>query len=141
MKDDVSDLRVIAAFLGGRARLLAFAARIDARGALTPLAFDALPFEPRRSFFVHGVPAGTVRGGHSHRTARQLLFCVSGAIEVLMRHGDEQAAVTLDDCSQGLLIEAGVWAQQTYITPGAVLCALASEPFDPDCYQRDDAPR
>ena len=125
----------LAEFLGGRARLLSFETKTDARGALTPLAFDSLPFVPVRSFFVHGVPAGMVRGGHSHNSSRQLLFCVSNSISVLMLYGGEQASVVLDNCSHGLLIEAGVWSQQTYVTPGSVLYALASEPFSPASYR------
>jgi len=131
--------RPVASFLGGRAQLLAFEARADARGTLTALPHDGLPFAPQRSFFVHGVPAGTRRGGHAHRTARQLLFCLSGSITVRMRHGGEEACVVLDDCSRGLLVEAGVWSEQHYVTPGAVLCVLASEPFSAQSYQPEPA--
>ncbi len=133
-------MRTLEEFLGGRARLLAFEYKTDARGALIPLAFDELPFVPKRSFFVHGVPTGMVRGGHGHRTARQLLFCVSGSISVLLLYGSEQVSVSLDDCSHGLLIEAGVWSQQAYLTPGSVLCALASEPFSTASYSPSVTP-
>jgi hypothetical protein len=125
-----------ATFLGGRSRLLAFPSYIDSRGDLTALPFDELPFLPQRSFFVHTVPEGTRRGGHSHHIARQLLFCLSGRVSVLMRNAGDEVTVVLEDRSEGLLIEAGVWAQQTYLTENAVLFALASEKFSLPSYRQ-----
>ncbi|MEX0828282.1 MAG: WxcM-like domain-containing protein, partial [Haliea sp.] len=55
----------------------------DERGSLLPLDWESLPFEPRRIFTVSCVPAGTVRGGHGHRTCAQLLVAIAGEIEVL----------------------------------------------------------
>lgn len=121
-------------YLGGRARLLRFAVFGDQRGRLCPHPFDGMPFMPQRSFVVSQVPAGTVRGGHAHRTARQLLFCVAGEVDVLMRAGRDEARVVLADNACGLLLEAGVWAQQTYVAQDSVLLVYASEPFDPEGY-------
>ena len=122
------------AWFGGRARLVALAARTDARGTLQPLDFDALPFAPRRLFFVHDVPAGAVRGEHAHRTARQLLFRLAGTIDVELRTADDGARVVLDRSDRGLLLEPGVWAAQTYRGADAGLLVLADEPFDPASY-------
>lgn len=121
-------------YLGGLARLLRFADFCDQRGKLLPLDFKMLPFVPQRVFYVSRVPAGTVRGMHAHHRGSQLLFCVLGRIELLMRVGDEEATVCLTDDSSGLLIGPGVWAQQTYQTENAVLMVLASEPYDPTSY-------
>lgn len=121
-------------YLGGRATLWRFPVFRDQRGCLCPHPFHHMPFMPQRSFVVSQVPAGTVRGGHAHRTARQLLFCVAGRIDVLMRAGGEEAGVVLADGACGLLLEAGVWAQQTYAAEHSVLLVYASEPFDPGGY-------
>ncbi len=102
---------------------------------------DALPFAPRRIFTVSGAPAGTERGGHGHRTASQLLVCVSGEVRVQMHCAGDDAIVTLSDSGPGLLIGPGIWAGQTYLGEGAVLLVLCSEPFSPDSYfhQKDHA--
>jgi hypothetical protein len=40
----------------------------------------------------------------------------------------------LDRTDAGLLLEPGVWAAHTYVTPGASVLVLASEAFDPAAY-------
>lgn len=121
-------------YLGGRVRLLQFSAFTDARGKLCALPFDAFPFVPRRSFFVSDVPAGAIRGMHAHHTASQLLFCVAGELEVLVRAGDEEARAVLTHNCHGLLIGAGVWAQQCYRNAQTIMLAFASEPYSPASY-------
>lgn len=112
------------------AQLVPLALHADRRGALVPLEFDDLPFRPRRVFVVSGVPPGTIRGRHAQRRGRQLLVCSSGRVTVELRRGARVSTVTLDRPDRGLLVDAGVWAAQTYETAGAVLVVLASEPFD-----------
>ena len=121
-------------WFGGLARLVPLRRIVDARGALLPLEFDALPFVPRRVVVVHEVPAQALRGGHGHRRGRQLLVCIHGAVRVRMVRSRESAAVTLVPGGPGLLLEAGVWAEQSYVGEGAAMVILASEPFDPESY-------
>ncbi len=104
----------------------------DERGSLLPLDWSSLPFEPRRIFTVSGAPAGTVRGGHGHRTCDQLLAAVVGEIEVQLVHGGQRRAIILTPESPALLVRAGIWFSQTYLSEGAVLLVLASERYDPD---------
>ena len=107
----------------------------DERGALLPLEFSAMPFEPRRSFVIHGESAGTVRGEHSHRTAQQMLVCIAGCIEVLMRVDGDEVTVQLRPHADGLLIGPGIWSRQSYLQPDSILLAFASEPYDPGSYR------
>ena len=101
-------------FFDGKAQLVDCIKRSDDRGTLLPYPLDRLPFLPCRAFVVSDVPAGTIRGGHSHRSGIQMLVCLKGRIEVLMRHRDEEIAVSLSSLSQGLVLQAGVWSQQTH---------------------------
>jgi hypothetical protein len=120
--------------LAGRVRTLDLEAHTDRRGLLQSFSFDALPFRPCRTFFVSNVPAGTVRGGHGHRTGQQLLVCVQGEIEVQAAWGGDSIRMTLRPGQQAFLMEAGVWCQQTYVKPGSVLQVFASEPYDAESY-------
>lgn len=104
----------------------------DERGSLLPLEWDALPFEPRRIFTISGVPPGTVRGCHGHRTGAQLLVAIAGEIEVRLAHGSERRTIVLTPDSPALLVRAGIWFSQTYVSEGVVLLVLASEPYNPD---------
>ena len=124
------DTRDPAPLLGGRAAWIELAAHRDPRGELLALDEGRLPFVPRRIFFVRDVPPGSVRGGHGHRRARQLLVCLAGRIRCELRHGGERGQVLLEPSAHALLVEPGVWTEQTYETPGAMLLVLASEPRD-----------
>jgi dTDP-4-dehydrorhamnose 3,5-epimerase-like enzyme len=106
----------------------------DERGALVPLTFDDLGFSVVRTFVVTA-PRGAVRGGHAHLTVRQVLLRVSGTIEVEVVHaGAGSAYVTLDDSAPAVLIEPGVWAQQTYSDDNAALVVFADGHYDSDEY-------
>lgn len=121
-------------FFDGRARLIAIEGYKDGRGLLLSADFAQLPFEPRRVFTVSNVPEGSLRGGHAHRVGEQLLVCLQGRISILMRYGEDTKTQVLEPDSPGLLIGAGVWSEQTYITAGSVLLVLASHPYDPQSY-------
>lgn len=125
------------AYFGGLARRVRLPRHVDARGTLAPFDFAGLPFVPRRAFVVSGVPAGTVRGGHGHRTGSQLLVCIGGRIEVLMRHQDAEATLVLDPASPALVFGPGVWCRQRYLAEGSLLLVFASEPYDPGSYLTD----
>ena len=99
-------------------RILELESFRDDRGVLTPITFDDFGFSAARAFVVRA-PQGSVRGGHGHRRVRQVLFCASGAIEVEVRHrGRAMLASTLDERHPAALLEAGIWAQQTYVGAG-----------------------
>ena len=120
--------------LGGSVRVLDLERFRDHRGSLTPLTLDDVGFRVARTFVV-SAPRGAVRGGHAHLRVRQVLFRASGTIDVAVSHLGEHARVTLDDDRPALLIEPGVWAQQTYLDDGATLIVFADGPYDASEYE------
>lgn len=126
--------------LDGMVRVLDLDRFHDERGSLVPLSFDDVGFTAARAFVV-SAPRGAVRGGHAHRRVRQVLLRASGTIEVEMLHGGERAHVTLDESCPAILIEPGVWAQQTYPHDHSTLVVFADGPYDADeyAYERPDA--
>jgi WxcM-like, C-terminal. len=135
MTNDSSSSPVeIRSWWGGLVRLLEIGAWVEPRGCLVDFDFRVMPFVPRRSFVICDVPAGTVRGGHAHARAQQLLVCLAGTIVVELRHAGEVQQVELSNVTQALLINAGVWARQRYGGPEAVLMVMASEPYETDAY-------
>jgi UDP-2-acetamido-3-amino-2,3-dideoxy-glucuronate N-acetyltransferase len=118
--------------------LLAINTVRDERGALSFAEIGgALPFQPRRFFLVHGVPAGASRGGHAHRRCEQYLVAVSGSVAVTLDDGQTRKEYLLERPDQAIHIPAGIWGEQRYQDEQCCLLVLASEPYDPDDYLND----
>lgn len=115
-------------------RLVELPLHSDSRGSLVPFEFDDLPFHPQRVFVITGAPNGATRGGHAHRSARQLLNCASGRVIVTLRTVSGGSSVVLDRQDRGLLIEPGVWSSQRFEADETVLVVLSSEPYRLDSY-------
>lgn len=110
----------------------------ESRGCLVELDFIQLPFIPRRIFYISNVPHGFQRGGHAHIDGKQIVFCVSGKVEIELRNGEYNEIVTCVNDGKGLLINEGIWAKQTYLTENTVLLVLCSHPYNKHSYLRTD---
>jgi len=119
--------------LDGMVRVLELARFRDERGSLVPVTFDDLGFRVARTFVVTA-PRGAVRGGHAHRSVRQVLFRATGSIELEVRRDGVREHLTLDEACPAVLIEPGVWAQQTYLHDDSTLVVFADGPYDADEY-------
>lgn len=128
----MSAIETVETFFDGRAVLVQLPDHADFRGQLIPIELSQF-FAPVRTFLIHGVPEGAVRGRHAHRTARQLMICLVGCVVVDLRLAGEAARVLLDRPTNALLVEPGIWSSQTY-GKDAQLLVFASEPYDPDDY-------
>jgi dTDP-4-dehydrorhamnose 3,5-epimerase-like enzyme len=127
-----------ATLLEGSVRILELECFRDHRGSLTPITLDDLDFTVARTFVVRA-PRGAVRGGHAHRRVRQVLFRASGTIDVDLSRDGVRASVTLDEHRPAVLLEAGVWAQQTYLDHDSTLIVFADGPYEAAEYAAGDA--
>lgn len=108
------------------------------RGNLTVVEqMDDVPFDIKRSYWIYDVPSGESRGGHAHKTLRQLLVPMSGSFKVVIDNGRERREVLLNHPWQGLLIVPGIWRTLEDFSSGAVCMCLASEHYDEEEYIRD----
>jgi hypothetical protein len=64
----------------------------------------------------------------------QMLVCLQGCIEILMRYRDKEATLVMEPSSLSLVFGPDVWCQQKYVVEGSVLLGFASEPYDPKSY-------
>lgn len=110
----------------------------DIRGNLLPMDLPAdLPFDPRRVFFVYGVPSKEVRGAHAHRKCEQFLVALHGSVSCIVDDGSSRAEYLLDDPSIGLHMPPMTWGTQYKYSPDAVLAVFASRPYEDPDYIRD----
>ena len=124
------------ALFDGRVRCLHFPAIASETGTLTPIGLTALPFRPVRSFFVNAND-GAVRGGHGHRSGRQLLIRLSGQIGIELRWQARTETLLLDEGQNAVIISAPVWARQSYAGAPAIMIVFCEAAYDPDDYIDD----
>ena len=96
-----------------------------------------VPFVIERVFSVSGVPAGSVRGDHTHKECRQALVCLQGVCSVLCDDGREKKTFELRGPGSLLYIPAMIWASETYVVENTVLLVLADQPYSASDYIRD----
>lgn len=119
-------------------RIIEIPKHVDSRGNLSVVdASTCLPFPLKRVFYVYDIPAGCERGGHSHFSLHQFLWCVSGAIEIatITITGEEQC-FQLSLPWQGLYIPPLVWAHETAKSAGCTYFVAASAEYDENDYIR-----
>lgn len=108
------------------------------RGNLTVVEqCDDIPFEIKRSYWIYDVPGGESRGGHAHKTLKQLLVPMSGSFKVMLDNGTVRKEILLNHPWQGLIIVPGIWRTLEDFSSGAVCMCLASEHYDESEYIRD----
>jgi len=110
----------------------------DMRGDLMVTEFEKhLPFIPKRSFFVFGVPSNKVRGEHAHYRCKQFLIALSGTVNVVLDDGVSRKEVILNSPDFGVYLSPKVWGIQYKFSSSAVLCVFASHEYQEEDYIRD----
>ena len=94
-------------------------------------------FDTERVFFIYDIPGGASRGGHAHKTLRELIIAASGSFNVYINDGTREQTFHLNRPSQALLLAAGVWEELRNFSSGSVALVLASEHYEPEDYIRN----
>ncbi|ALB67378.1 sugar 3,4-ketoisomerase [Cronobacter dublinensis] len=110
----------------------------DARGSLIALEEQKnVPFSIKRVYYMFDTQQGVRRGFHAHKQLMQLAVAVRGTCKFLLDDGVSQEVISLDDPSQGLLIEKMVWHEMFDYSDDCVLMVLADDLYDESDYIRD----
>ena len=116
----------------------AFQQHGDDRGMLVALeAFNDIPFEIKRVYYMYDTKEGVRRGYHAHKSLEQILVCIHGSCKVLLDNGKEKKIVSLEKPYEGLYIPNNMWREMYDFSSDAVLMVLASEVYREEDYIRD----
>ena len=119
-------------------RLVELARHHGAKGNLTEVENSKIEgFDTERVFFIYDIPGGASRGGHAHKTLRELIIAASGSFDVYINDGENERTIHLNRPSQALLLCEGVWEELRNFSSGAVALVLASKHYDPEDYIRN----
>lgn len=109
----------------------------DDRGSLVAMeAFDKVPFEIKRVYFILDTLQDVSRGFHAHRELKQIAICVSGKCRMIIDDGKNREEAWLDSPNKGLLIETNLWREMHDFSEDCVLLVLASEHYNESDYIR-----
>jgi len=104
---------------------------IDERGRLVPVDLDDFEMPARRFFWITDVPSGATRAGHGHRTTRELIFVMVGAVTIdLITPQAEEHSFVLSK-GEYLYLPARHVIFLREFAPETIVGVLASEPYDP----------
>jgi dTDP-4-amino-4,6-dideoxygalactose transaminase len=105
------------------------------RGTLCVAEFSQhIGFNVRRFYFMTDVPEGGVRGVHGHKTLRQCMICLKGAVSVDLETRGEHFSFRLDRPDRALLVPPGCWRVVRDFDRGTVVGVLASQEYDATDY-------
>jgi dTDP-4-dehydrorhamnose 3,5-epimerase-like enzyme len=106
----------------------------DARGSLGVVEGAALPFQPKRFYYIYGVPEPSARGQHAHKSEEELIFALSGSFKVRVDDGASTMDFSPDRPDRALYVPALVWHELYDFSKGAVCAVLASQHYLDDYY-------
>jgi hypothetical protein len=116
-------------------RLVALDQVAGPAGAVSVL--EPMPWtDVRRIYLSHLDTAGTVGGRHAHRSLRQIMIAVGGAISVTLRTPTNQVVHLLRPQREALVLGPGLWREYAAVDGPATLMVAASEEFREDDYLR-----
>ncbi|MBK0401729.1 FdtA/QdtA family cupin domain-containing protein [Adhaeribacter sp. BT258] len=96
-----------------------------------------IPFEVKRVFWTHSIPAQAIRGNHAHYRNQQILVALQGSVTVITTSpSGEEKSFELHSPDQALYLPPNVWRIMNY-SENALQLVLSSELYDETDYIRD----
>ena len=98
---------------------------------------DNIPFEPKRTYFIYGVPCSSSRGGHAHKRLEQIFFCPKGSCRVkLYDVKGNQKTFFLNKPNKALYIPNMLWRELDQFSKDTIFVCCASREYEENDYIR-----
>lgn len=90
----------------------------------------------QRFFFFSGVPAGVHRGGHAHKSCRQLLIPLDDRVSIHFTNRFGEKETVKSEAGVAYLVETNIWVDINFLADHAQLVVAATEAFREEDYIR-----
>lgn len=109
----------------------------DAKGNLSVIEGNTIPFEIKLVHYLYDVPSHAEREGNAHKQQQKVMIALSGSFEVVLKDGKDEKVVLLNKPNLGLFIPSGIWREIRNFSSGSVCLVVASQNFSEADYIRD----
>lgn len=107
----------------------------DERGNLVAIEKgQGIDFDIKRVYYIWGSKKEAIRGKHSHKSLEQLIICISGSCDFILKFDEKQEIIHLNQPNKGLYIGKNVWREFTNFSKDCVIMVLASEVYNKEDY-------
>ena len=97
-----------------------------------------IPFEIKRMYYINNLdPKSSLRGKHSHRKLRQVIFCINGCFTLTLDDGETQQDILMREDNIGVILDPMLWHTMHDFSSGCVLLVAASDYYDEADYIRN----
>jgi dTDP-4-dehydrorhamnose 3,5-epimerase-like enzyme len=121
-----------------KCKMIYFPKIADVRGNMSFIESNRqVPFDIKRVFFLYDVPSGATRGGHAHKTLKQIVIALSGSFDVVLDDGKNKKTFFLNRPHYGMYIPPGIWSELGNFSSNSLALSLASDLFNESDYIRD----
>ena len=93
-------------------------------------------FKIKRTYFLYQVPYLGKRGGHAHKSLKQVYICIKGKFVILLNNGYFKKKITLNTQSNGLVLFKDTWRDIICYSKNSILLVLASDNYKEEDYIR-----
>ncbi|MBW2713013.1 MAG: FdtA/QdtA family cupin domain-containing protein [Deltaproteobacteria bacterium] len=98
----------------------------------------SLPFELRRTYFLHGLTEASERGFHAHKEHQEIIVAASGSFQVTVEDlSGERRPFKMTDPTVGLYLPKMLWRELDCFTKGAICLVFCSHPYAESDYIRN----
>ena len=99
--------------------------------------FGNAPFVFERFYFFTNLRAGVRRGGHAHKTLRQVFVALRGSVKVDIKSSSATRSFHLTANDQALVLPPGFWRDLYEFSEDALIGVMASDKYDESDYIRE----
>jgi len=119
-------------------RLIQLPKILDERGNLSIIeAWQHIPFEINRVYWIYDVPGGEMRGSHAFRQTSELIVALSGSFDVVVHDGEQEYRFSLNRSYYGVFIPKMVWRRIENFSTNSLALIVADTEYSENDYIRN----
>jgi hypothetical protein len=110
----------------------------NTESVLIPInAFDSIPINIKRFFYIFNLTNSDLRGGHAHKKITQCIISINGAFEIKSSDAFKSQYFKLTNPTEALIVPPLNWIEIYNFSSKAIILVTADDVYDEKEYIRD----